>query len=48
MDDPESGDKISQTLMENNDILWDRFMQAFNKDTYLVNLANLGINQGEM
>ena len=48
MDDPESGDKISQTLMENNDISWDRFMQAFNKDTYLVNLANLGINQGEM
>ena len=35
MDDPESGDKISQTLMESTDIRWDRFMQALNKDTYL-------------
>ena len=33
MDDPESGDKISQTLMESTDIRWDRFMQALNKDT---------------
>ena len=35
MDDPESGDRIRQTLMKNIDNLFDRFMQALNKDTYL-------------
>ena len=49
MDDPESGDRVRQTLMKNIDNSWDRFMQALNKDMEKYGLqTNLVINQGEM
>ena len=49
MDDLESGDRFRQTLMKNIDNLWDRFMQALNKDMEKYGLkTNLVINQGEM